>query len=229
MLCAWLNSHPDILCHHEIFNPEGIFYALDLRDGAFSLGTTEERDRNPLAFLNRIWQFHRGYSCVGFKLTHRQQETIFRAVLKDPHLKTIILRRKNRIKTYVSWLIAKQIGQWEVYRECDLIRERPKVELDLAALRAHLAYNEDYYAEIDRAMRSSTHRCLTTTYEDLFSVAEQRRILSFLGVSPNAVGQRVTSVKQNSKNVKDLVSNFAEIAAALRGTDLERELYGLDF
>lgn len=39
MLCAILDWHPAVLCHHELFNPTGIYYALPLRDGDFSLGT----------------------------------------------------------------------------------------------------------------------------------------------------------------------------------------------
>ena len=41
MLCTLLGSHEDVLCHHELFNPRGVFYALELRDGSFDLG----RDR----------------------------------------------------------------------------------------------------------------------------------------------------------------------------------------
>ena len=31
LLCTLLNSHPEILCHHEVFNPQGIFTALTHR------------------------------------------------------------------------------------------------------------------------------------------------------------------------------------------------------
>ena len=37
MLCTLLDSHPAILCHHELFNPRGIFYALGLRGAGFAL------------------------------------------------------------------------------------------------------------------------------------------------------------------------------------------------
>ena len=37
MLCTLLGSHPEILCHHEVFNPSGIFYALYYRDGRIDL------------------------------------------------------------------------------------------------------------------------------------------------------------------------------------------------
>jgi LPS sulfotransferase NodH len=82
-LCSLLNSHPGILCHHEVFNPNGIFYALDFRDGAFDLGTIEERNRRPLEFLSRIWQHPLGTNCVGFKMTRGQDEHVLQAVLSD--------------------------------------------------------------------------------------------------------------------------------------------------
>src|SRR6516225_7630935 len=83
MLCTLLNSHPEILCHHEIFNHAGIFYALPLRDRGFSLGALEERDRHPLAFLERVWQTSCGYRCVGFKTTRGQNEQVLQALLND--------------------------------------------------------------------------------------------------------------------------------------------------
>ena len=30
MLCTLLGSHRDVLCHHELFNPDGAYYALVL-------------------------------------------------------------------------------------------------------------------------------------------------------------------------------------------------------
>ena len=58
LLCTLLNSHPEVLCHHEVFNPRGIFYALTHRDGSFSVGSVAERQRDPLGFLERLWDAH---------------------------------------------------------------------------------------------------------------------------------------------------------------------------
>src|SRR5438445_713979 len=102
MLCTILDSHPLILCHHEVFNPDGIFYALDLRDGSFGPGSMEERDRDPLGFLARLWETDLGHPCIGFKMTHRQNEPVFQNVVHDREVKKILLRRQNRVKTYVS-------------------------------------------------------------------------------------------------------------------------------
>jgi hypothetical protein len=39
-LCSLLNSHPEIICHHEIFNPERIIYSTSYRDGQLDFGST---------------------------------------------------------------------------------------------------------------------------------------------------------------------------------------------
>ena len=72
MLCTMLDSHPSILCHHEVYNPKGIRLALSRRNTDFTLGTITERECAPEQFLERIWSEDRGYSCVGFK---RQRST----------------------------------------------------------------------------------------------------------------------------------------------------------
>jgi hypothetical protein len=229
MLCTLLNSHPQILCHHELFNPGGIYYALNFRDGSFRLGTLEERRRDPLAFLRRVWEGCPGYAWVGFKLTHRQEETVFRAVLGDRDVKKIVLVRNNRIKTFVSRLVSEATGVWEAYRDADLPGQRPKVRVDLSALRDHIAFDDRYYAEIEGSLRRSGQSWCGVGYEELFSDACRLRLLRYLGVPAegpaDVAGLRVGSVKQNPSDLRELIANFAELEAAVRGTDLEAELY----
>ena len=90
VLCTMLDSHPAILCHHEIFNPKGIRLALRLRGTDFSLGTVAQREQDPRRFLDRVWTTRLGYSCLGFKLTHRQNELIFRHLLADPTVAKVV-------------------------------------------------------------------------------------------------------------------------------------------
>jgi LPS sulfotransferase NodH len=224
MLCAMLGSHPDILCHHEIFNPKGVRLALELRNFDVSLGTMAERDGAPLEFLERVWAHNLGHACVGFKLTHRQNEAVYRHLLANTSIAKVILRRQNRIKVHVSRRISEQLAEWEVYRSQDLRRDRPRIKLDVAALRDEIAFDDAYYAEILRALQSGGHRGILTHYENLTSAAEQYRILEFLGVQPSAGGLEIRSIKQNSRNLRDLVLNYDEVLAVLAGTDLEAEL-----
>jgi LPS sulfotransferase NodH len=227
LLCTLLNSHPGILCHHEVFNPGGIFYAIDHRDGSLNLGTIEERDHDPAAFLERLWRELLGRACVGFKMTRGQHEGVFASVLHDPGLRKIILRRRNRVKTYVSTLVAEQSGQWEVYRAADLIEPRPKVTVNLADLNKQIAENQAYYATIDGVLQSSGQRSFQVAYEDLGSESEHRRLLDYLGASCRSLPLAARSVKQNPADLRPLVTNYDEILSEFRDTELVAELCSL--
>jgi LPS sulfotransferase NodH len=227
MLCTYLNSHSEILCHHEIFNPDGIFYALHLRATSFGLGSIEERDSDPLAFLNRVWREDFGRLCVGFKLTHRQNEAVFYSVLRDATVKKIILQRKNRIKRFVSFLIAEKTGEWEAYGQSDRPERPTKVEVDLSALYNHIELNNAYYSEVEDILRSSGQPFLSIAYEELLAGDLKEQLLGFLGVATNVEALKVQSVKQNSNDLRDLISNFSELEMSLLGSDLEAELHSL--
>ena len=228
MLCTLLNSHPEILCHHEIFTPDGIFYALHLRDGSFGLGTAAERDGDPLAFLEKVWRSPLDSPCVGFKLCLRQNEEVRQTVLRDQSVRKILIKRRNRIKTFVSRLIAEETKQWEVYRAEELIEKPPKVKVEMNALVEDIENTNQFYTETKHLLQSLDQAFVEVSYEELCVGQEQQRLLQFLGRSPHAPSLQVSSVKQNSPDLRDLIANFAEVEAAVRGIPLEEELYNLD-
>jgi LPS sulfotransferase NodH len=224
LLCTLLNSHPEILCHHEVYNPGGIYYALEHRDGSLDLGTIENRDRAPLVFLNRLWSTNLGHPCVGFKMTRGQNEEVLRHVLFENAVRKIVLKRRNRIKTFVSSLIAERSGQWEVYSEADLVEPRTKVELNVSDLHRSVAENEAYYDAIDSTIKATGQQSLTVAYEDLGDPAELARLLTALGVTCPSVRLVARSIKQNPTDLRRLVANFDEVLDTLRGTEMAAEL-----
>jgi hypothetical protein len=224
MLCTMLGSHPSILCHHEVFNPKGIRLALRLRETGFSLGTVEERERDPGAFLERVWATDLGFPRVGFKLTHRQNEPVFRRLLADATVAKVVLRRRNRLKAYVSYRIAETIAEWEVYRARDLARERPRVRVEPRLFLERVAFDDAYHDEIRRAAEGGGHRRIEVSYERLSSIDEQNRVLDFLGVAPTDVGLEIGSIKQNSRDLRDLIENYDELRRHFAGTPFEAEL-----
>ena len=225
MLCTLLDSHPEIRCHHEIFNPSGIFRALPLRDSSAELGTVAERDRQPLVFLDRFWRSDVDCRCIGFKMTRDQNEEVLRAVLADRGVFKIVLKRRNRLRTYVSERIAALTGQWEVYRATDLVRERPKIFVDLADWRRHIAVNAACYDRIDNDLAASGQSFAAVVYERLLEKEEQQRLLEFLGVSPQTDVLRITSVRQNAANLSELIANYVQLEESLLKSDLAPELH----
>jgi LPS sulfotransferase NodH len=223
-LCTLIDSHPAILCHHELFNPAGIFQAQRLRDDALCLGSVIERDADPMNFLDRIWFHSGGYDCLGFKLTPGQAEPVFEHVLADPSVRKIVLRRRNRVKTCVSEKVALLLDSWEVYDEADLPVEKPRIDLDPQELQEHAARNERFYERVEASIEGTGQTCLRVDYEDLGSPEEHGRLLRYLDAVPNDAPLEPTSVKQNPVDLREIVRNFDALAEALRGDPLRDEL-----
>ena len=224
-MCTLLNSHPQVLCHHELFNPHGVFYALDYRDGSLHLGSEVERDREPFEFLRRLWGNTKGASCVGFKMTRGQNDTVMKSLIEDSTVLKVILHRKNRLKTFVSELIARQTDQWEVYAGDELVTDAPKLSVDVESLKAHCDLNERFYEDIQHSLQTKQQPFIEMVYENIFSRSEHVRLLEFLGLEATQVGLAQSSIKQNDSDLSTLIENFQELELALQGSEYLEELY----
>jgi LPS sulfotransferase NodH len=225
LLCTLLNSHPEVLCHHELFNPNGIFYALEYRDGSLDLGSMEARDREPLAFLQRVWKVPQGANCVGFKMTRGQDAAVVQSLIEDAGVLKIILRRRNRLKTFISEKLAMQADRWEVYEDDERAIDMPKLHVDVEAFRAHRELNERYYQDIIGALRAGRQPCIMTAYEDILNEPEQARLLEFLGVGAPDTKLIQASVKQSDRDLRTHIENYQELELALDGSEYLMELY----
>ena len=214
MLSSLLNSHTSILCHHEIFNPDGIFYALPLRDSEFSIvNNINERDNDPQTCLDNIWRFNNAKPCVGFKMTHKQNIMVFNSVLNDKRVKKIILIRKNQIKTHVSKLLAQQSGIWEQYDTPYCAKNSPskknKVSVCLQELKNDIAFNECYYDEIRLHLKKSKQEYIEVEYDNLNETDTQQRLLNYLHLEKQELVTH--SIKQNSSDLRKKISNYSKL------------------
>jgi LPS sulfotransferase NodH len=224
MLCSMLNSHPLVLCHHELFNPEGIHYALGHRTGEIDIGSLAERDRDPVEFLARMWRHSGGAQALGFKLNRDQNETAFAAVLSDTDVRKIVLVRRNRVETFVSELIAQATGRWESYATSDLRPYAGTIHVDAGELRDHVERNRAYYSAIRKALTSTGQPHLEVAYEDIGRNSEQRRVLDYLGIPAGRMMLQPATRKVNTSSLRELVANHTALVAALAGSELEAEL-----
>lgn len=225
-LCSLLNSHAQILCHHGLFNPGGIHTALDHRPDDLDLGTIEERDLAPAAFLAHVWQRDAGKRAVGFKFNSGEHAGAAELVLQDARVHKILLLRHNRIKTYVSERIADESGLWESYAGSSRT-SAPKVRVETGDLFRHIERNERYYAGLEALLRATGQQWLVTHYESLqpeHAGGDTARIVTSLGLEWTP---RLTagSFKRNPDDLRALIANFEELQAELAGTALEDDLY----
>ncbi|MDQ3982524.1 MAG: sulfotransferase, partial [Actinomycetota bacterium] len=210
LLCTLLGSHPRILCHHEVFNVRDIIWSLDHRDGRIDLGTTSERDADPLGFLAKVWRLDLGHAAVGFKLTAGSTSPasiepdllapaqpiarVLKHVVAERQVLKVVVKRRSRVSTYLSEKVANTLDQWEAYDARDLL-PRPRVSLELAELAALVRRNDFFYEHVEGGLRSTGQRWLTLWYEDLLDPALHRGVLRFLGHPYRPLVPR--AVKQN--------------------------------
>ena len=211
-----------------MFNPRGIFYALDLRDGSIDLGSVADRDSDPFGFLGRLWQISTSCSCVGFKMTRGQAENVLAKVIRDSEIKKLMLGRRNRIKTLVSELIAELTDQWELYCPTEKMN-LPRIRVDFDQLQSHAAENKAFYDAIRRSIESENQPYIELEYETLNLRQEHKRILDFLEVRDTERRLMPASVKQTPTDLRSIISNFSELDSILSGTEFHHELHDLSY
>lgn len=227
-LCSLLDSHPQILCHHELFNPNGIHVAQSWRVDQRSLSDLNTRKNSPLEVLKQTWQQNAGFYCVGFKLNIEQSPAVFSAVLADPGIRKILIRRRNRIRAFLSEKIAETTGQWESYPESGAPVQASAIEIDLDALHAQITRNDDFYNDIQQRLRKSGQTALPVEYETLAQGDQQRNLLKYLDVHAEEPLQAATR-KMNLGSLDEMISNYDQLNKQLQGTDLAQDLHMTDY
>ena len=219
LLCSLLNAHPDILCHHGLFNPGGVHWARDHQGN----GGIAVRDSNPIAFLDSVWASGGDARAIGFKMNRDENDAATDALLRDPGVLKILLKRRNRVRTYVSEEIARLTGVWESY-DGPLEAALPALRVEVDDLIRHSDLNAAYYAALESRLRATGQDWLETDYEALTDGSEMARILAFLGIEARAT-LSAASYKRGPADLGAVVANFDELAGALRGTTLLDDLY----
>ncbi len=218
LLCTLIDSHPDALCHHELFNPRGIFTALDMRDTATPLHDIAARERDPVAYLAQVWRYARGQACIGFKMTPDQHPEMLRAVLGDAGIAKIVLRRNNPLRALVSERIAEITGRWEAYAGETHSAPHPRIHVERDELDRHVRQMDAFYDSLTSAMQRSGQRWLELRYESLFDAGEQQGLCDFLGLSWRPLQAR--SIRQNPEPLERLLDNADALRRSLACTPL---------
>jgi hypothetical protein len=214
-----LNNHPDIVCHGEPFNPdtEGMLEAPVRRA---DMPTRENRDTDPIAFLDRLMGFH-ATGLAGFKLLLAHSPPVMNEIAARGY-RLIVLRRENALARYSSIQIlaaAQRSGQ-------NSIRTEDKRPLEIKAtfeapafeqfVEADLARWKDFAGILDR------HKppCFELEYGELAWGDGRERVLDFLGAVRRPL--KAWMEKVNSPDVVSRFTNPDVVKAYLSASGLMR-------
>lgn len=219
-LTTLLHSHPAVLCHGELFNPLEILYAPGYRQRSMVASAWSEasRDEDPAGFLEAVLADDGGHQAVGFKMLSWERPELIFELARHEDVRKVILRRRNRIRAFLSRKRSEAISRWVVHSYDGM-----RVRLDPDELFDYVKRYDKFYEDL-RVAASGTlvHE---VAYEELLE-DDQRAgsIVEFLGVEPHDVPLHSTLPRQSNDLTRDVVTNFDELSALLRGTALEAEL-----
>jgi LPS sulfotransferase NodH len=239
-LMTLLDSHPDILCIGELFQPKSECvqysiprYRLYLENSTTYqfLDSALERvklDRFFGATLRRITInkyldtifFSRAatnYTAIGFKLMLDQAKRYPSVLdyLRRNKFKIIHLTRENILKIHISRLRAQQTGVYASNHSAKKI----KVRVPIDSLLEDLDLLSDQNDELESSVSRLGLDYLTVKYEQLTHSREPelRRILSFLMVR-ETVELQARVVKLTPDSLEQAVENYKEMRDALEHT-----------
>ena len=216
LLCGLLNSHPQIVCFHELFHRKAIYYG-PKNNNQYDFGTTAARDRDPVQFLSRIYSSAHGYKAVGFKMFNGHNNSILSALVKNKNIKKIILHRKAALHAFSSLEIARITGKYQSVGEKGAAHHKKiKIHVDFQLFKAYVEKNERFYDWIKELIGDQPY--YEIDYVDIVKVSNRyKKIIPFIGVEDSS-SLKAIHQRQNPEKLKDKIDNFDEICGVLSGT-----------
>lgn len=219
LLLGLINSHREVFAGGELFNPvlagKGVVdWALCPQEERAAMASLRRSD--PPAFLWRLFEMAAGmgHRHVGFKLMYghadrlRSMQQLF---FTDRRLRVIHLKRRNRLRRYLSEQRAKATGEWAT--GIDAAPKRlPKLQIDFESCIFDFLHIEKKEAEYQALFRD--HDVIEVFYEDLERdpVAVGTAVLSFLGLQ-EMPEFAVRFTKSGTDPLSDAIVNYEQLKA----------------
>lgn len=198
-----LNSHPDISCAGEEFNPRAVI-------GTYRHDTSSHvilaRDADPLAHLDQVYRkaMKTGAAQGGFKFMLGHNVAVLDSLLQNPTLKFIYIWRENRVAQVASLLKAAKSSRWAQTTADSYVGQKIKAKPRQISQRWHEFATTDYL--IAKLLEHAKQPVLTMEYRDLFGPDTPALICDFLGIAANRK-MKSPLVKQGSNRVRDRFEN----------------------
>jgi len=216
-----LNSHPQALCHGEVFGENLSTLAEPGSEAHRQL--LEERTANPADFATaRVFEAE-GKSAVGFKILYHQLTEawpgLMEALAADKDIRVVHLVRRNGLKRFLSEYFVGTVTRKNLFLKNEEIPALPQVEIPPAILLANLESIENEAEKLRGVF--CDHPLHEIAYEDSpeDNGPALRGVLDFLDLTPAGLSVGIKKILPDDP--KALIANFDEVAAALRGTRFE--------
>lgn len=231
MLVFMLNSHPDILCHFELFHKEHIFHNFDesMMEDASRLQGEEwldlkNRDADPVKFLDEVMSLPFGKEVVGMKIFNSHNRAILDQIIEDEDFYKIVLFRHNQFFRYTSEVAARETGIYSVlkkYSYYDKLTERRKIHFNFTEYEKMTKVVEGFFNDLKSKLRGKVFYCEYTQIKEPWC---EKALVKFLDIQDIPELRKDDQVRQNSSSLEERVENWDELVNYAKDKGLEEWL-----
>jgi len=195
LLATFLASHPNKKVDHEIFhNLNGKDFRIVLK---YQFG-----------------KYPRRIDAVGFKIFYyhpldEKCNSLWKALENTKDLYVIHLKRRNILRTHLSWKLANESNEWVKSKMSSTKLEKKKIFLSVDELNREFERTRNWEQEGDTMF--AEHPMIEIYYEDIVNNPETqlKKVTDFLGLS---YFQPETHLKkQNPEKLYELINNYDEL------------------
>lgn len=243
-LCDLLNSHPDVYCRMEDFGEIRIqpraektenyqivevnnlcFFRRLNRPGAL---IDDPNDETTLEYLYSL--LGQPFTACGFKFKYPNQPLVYpeitRVLPSVPGIKVVQLVRENVLKQAISLQNVDRIKEMGEYQSSNVTSDvqLDRIWIDVWQIVSHARYFLNEQPKFREFLRPFEN-VLTVIYEDLFNTPQRTlpQVLAYLGVDPSV--RLISQIQKiTPDNLREVVYNYEELEAIVKGTELERFL-----
>lgn len=216
LLCGILDQHPLIACHYEVLSPKAIY--LNRGNRIESDKSLEERDADPIKFLENLYAAPGKHRALGFKLLVTHDPRALNYCLTAQDIKKIILTRRNLLAQYSSQEIGNQTQEWLVVDQP--ANAQVKVTFQKEAFLTYVDSMTAQYESVEQQMEDcAKNTILKIEYADLAARKTVESLFTFVGVQ-NFEIKFPTFKKQNTSTILDRFNNPDDVLEVL--TELDR-------
>ncbi|PSL17563.1 Stf0 family sulfotransferase [Shimia abyssi] len=198
-LTTLLNSHSEIRCAGELFNPYRIIGVE--RDVKNDLEEVMERDIAPTRFANAFFRKEAkpNVSAVGFKFMIGHNTSYLQELSKNDNLRLIYIYRENRLAQSASWITALKSKVW-AQKHAPLKQNKLDAGPRRISQHWHEAETTDFL--FSHWLATLPHQKLKIEYKEMFRPGFREKLCDFLDV-PLSKEMRSPLAKQGSNTVID--------------------------
>ncbi|MFB6231480.1 MAG: Stf0 family sulfotransferase [Salinibacter sp.] len=230
MLVSMLQSHPKCVCYSELFHPHSPKWFYEHIN--FLHGKDGLRNEGHDKFLKK-YVYKRtptSIKAVGFKVlycninegsaTSMSGEGEIKRTLrymKDIGVKVIHIKRKNKLKRFVSMKMANKRKKW-VIKKRGGISDRTKINVDTEEMLRSM--ERHFKLEKEKEKIFSCFDYINVSYENLCEKKDDiEKIQNFLGLPVRSL--RASTARTRRRSLREVIENYGEVIEALRSTKYE--------